>query len=161
MSVDRRLSSLSLCAVRRGPPIIPIKLNNNWNLITRTNFSVSSTPDSGTGRITGASDLTTEFYFSPEKTNRFIWGLGPVLGIPTASDVSLGPASGLLDRQPPLSSRPSTGPTACLPIMSGHLLVTRIATRFLQRSCNQVYIIRGAMAGQWASMLSQHTIQWP
>jgi hypothetical protein len=73
-------------------PIIPIKINNSWNLITRSNFSVSSIPesDSGTGRITGASDLTTEFYFSPDKQTPFIWGFGPVLGIPTASVTSLG-----------------------------------------------------------------------
>ena len=73
-------------------PIIPIKINDSWDLVTRTNFSVSSIPesDSGSSRITGASDLTTEFYFSPEKKTPFIWGFGPVLEIPTASDVALG-----------------------------------------------------------------------
>ena len=73
-------------------PIIPIKINDGWNLITRSTFSVASLPesDSGTGRITGASDLLTEFYFSPDKQTPLIWGFGPVLGIPTASDTSLG-----------------------------------------------------------------------
>jgi len=73
-------------------PVIPININNSWNLITRSTFSVSSMPesDSGAGRITGASDLATEFYFSPDKANPFFWGFGPVLGIPTASDISLG-----------------------------------------------------------------------
>jgi hypothetical protein len=73
-------------------PIIPIKINESWNLITRSSFSVISMPDSesGMGRITGASDLVTEFYFSPDKQTPLIWGFGPVLGIPTASDTSLG-----------------------------------------------------------------------
>ncbi len=73
-------------------PIIPIKINDGWNLITRSSFSVISVPesDSGMGRITGASDLVTEFYFSPDKKTPFIWGLGPVLGIPTSSGASLG-----------------------------------------------------------------------
>jgi len=73
-------------------PTIPIKLNKSWYLVTRANFSVSSMPesDSGKGRITGSSDLDAEFYFSPQKTTRFIWGFGPALGIPTASDASLG-----------------------------------------------------------------------
>ena len=73
-------------------PIIPIKISDGWNLITRSTFSVASLPesDSGTGRITGASDLLTEFYFSPDKQTPFIWGFGPVLGIPTASNTSLG-----------------------------------------------------------------------
>ncbi|MGC1646956.1 MAG: hypothetical protein WA741_14160, partial [Candidatus Sulfotelmatobacter sp.] len=37
-------------------PIIPIKISDGWNLITRSTFSVISVPesDSGTGRITGA-----------------------------------------------------------------------------------------------------------
>ena len=73
-------------------PVIPIKINDSWNLITRPSFSVISVPesDSGMGRITGASDLAAEFYFSPDKQTPFIWGFGPVLGIPTASDASLG-----------------------------------------------------------------------
>ena len=88
-------------------PIIPIKINDSWNLVTRTNFSVSSlsASDSGMGRITGASDLITEFYFSPDKKTPFIWGFGPVLGIPTASDSSfgtgkwsLGPAFGIISQ---------------------------------------------------------------
>jgi hypothetical protein len=73
-------------------PIIPIKINNSWDLVTRQTFSVVSTPesDSGMGRTTGASDLSAEFYFSPDKQAPFIWGFGPILGIPTASDPSLG-----------------------------------------------------------------------
>jgi hypothetical protein len=73
-------------------PVIPIKITDDWNLITRSSFSVISVPepDSGMARTTGASDLFTEFYFSPDKQTPFIWGFGPVLGIPTASDASLG-----------------------------------------------------------------------
>ena len=95
-------------------PIIPIKINDSWNLITRSNFSVISMPDSdsGMGRITGASDLLTEFYFSPDKQTPFIWGFGPALGIPTASEFLSELASGRSDLHSPLSSRPSTGNTA-------------------------------------------------
>jgi hypothetical protein len=46
--------------------------------------------DSDAGRITGSSDLSTEFYFSPDKSTPFIWGFGPALALPTASEPSLG-----------------------------------------------------------------------
>lgn len=73
-------------------PVIPIKINDSWNLITRSSFDVTSMADSeaGMGKITGASDLLTEFYLLPDKQTPLIWGFGPVLGIPTASDTSLG-----------------------------------------------------------------------
>ena len=73
-------------------PVIPIKLSNDWNLITRSTFNAVSMPDfdSETARITGASDLAMEFYFSPHQSTSVVWGFGPALAVPTASEPSLG-----------------------------------------------------------------------
>lgn len=72
-------------------PIIPIRINNHWNLITRSAFTVANVPDSsGSGRTTGTGDSYIEFYFSPDKAKPIIWGIGPVVGFPTASDSALG-----------------------------------------------------------------------
>lgn len=72
-------------------PILPFKIADNWHLITRSAFTVASVPDSeGSGRTVGTGDSNIQFYFSPDRAGPFIWGLGPVLGIPTASNSLLG-----------------------------------------------------------------------
>ena len=73
-------------------PLIPMKLSRCWDLITRPIFTVVDSPESsiGMGRTVGSGDLITRFYFSPSKATSFIWGFGPVLGMPTASDALLG-----------------------------------------------------------------------
>jgi len=73
-------------------PVLPVKLSNAWYLITRPNFSVVSAPESASGqsRTTGCSDLVTQFYFSPQASTPVIWGIGPVVGVPTGSDPLLG-----------------------------------------------------------------------
>jgi len=73
-------------------PVIPVKINSAWYLITRPIFSVVNTPEStgGQARTTGSSDLVTQFYLAPQKSTPVIWGFGPVVGIPTASDPLLG-----------------------------------------------------------------------
>jgi len=73
-------------------PTIPFTISRDWILITKPNFSILSSPESasGQGRTNGSSDLVTEFYFSPQKSTGVIWGFGPVIGIPTASNSLLG-----------------------------------------------------------------------
>jgi hypothetical protein len=73
-------------------PVLPVKISDAWYLITRPIFSLVNAPESTSGqsRTTGSSDLVTQFYFSPQNSTRVIWGVGPVVGIPTASDPLLG-----------------------------------------------------------------------
>jgi hypothetical protein len=75
-------------------PVIPFTLNDNWNLITRTILPVidqSDVPVDGMGE-SGIGDIVQSFFFSPKKpTPRgIIWGIGPVILLPTASDEMLG-----------------------------------------------------------------------
>ena len=70
-------------------PVIPIKLNDEWNLINRTIIPVVSQNDIvGTSSQTGLSDITTSFWFSPTDptSNGWIWGVGPAFLLPTGSD---------------------------------------------------------------------------
>jgi hypothetical protein len=73
-------------------PVIPIKLSEDWNLISRTivpiihqgNVTGPETSQSGLG------DITQSLFFSPNKSEPFIWAVGPVFLIPTATDAALG-----------------------------------------------------------------------
>ena len=75
-------------------PVIPITLNENWNLISRTILPIidqDDIPVSGMGE-SGIGDIVQSLFFSPKApTSRgLIWGAGPVILLPTASDDALG-----------------------------------------------------------------------
>ncbi len=75
-------------------PVIPISLNDEWNLISRTIVPVIH-QDNVFGDFTnqyGLGDTVQSFWLSPKApTNAgLIWGLGPVIYIPTATDTKLG-----------------------------------------------------------------------
>jgi hypothetical protein len=74
-------------------PVIPIKLNENWNVITRVIVPIV-TQYNLTGENTsqsGLSDITASAFFSPSHThNGVTWGVGPAFLIPTATNTALG-----------------------------------------------------------------------
>jgi hypothetical protein len=85
-------------------PVIPASLNDKWNLITRVILPVVSQSDisPGAGSQSGTGDTLASAFFSPKAKTKsgWIWGVGPVLYLPTGSDPLLG------------SEKWGTGPTA-------------------------------------------------
>jgi hypothetical protein len=75
-------------------PVIPFSLNEDWNLISRTIVPVIWQSDlfPGAGSQSGIGDTTASLFFSPKKptSGGWIWGVGPVFYLPTASDDLLG-----------------------------------------------------------------------
>lgn len=75
-------------------PVVPIELNEDWNLISRTIVPVTWQDDifPGAGTQFGLGNTTQSLFFSPSApVNGIIWGVGPVLYVPTATDDLLGP----------------------------------------------------------------------
>jgi len=73
-------------------PVIPVKLGADWNLITRTIAPIIDQPamTMGAGSTFGLGDINTSLFLSPAKPGKFIWGVGPILQFPTATDNVLG-----------------------------------------------------------------------
>ena len=72
-------------------PVIPIRLNSRWNLISRTILPVIHQHNVvNVGSQSGLGDITQSFFFSPAEEKRFVWAVGPALLIPTATDDLLG-----------------------------------------------------------------------
>ncbi|WP_205660322.1 hypothetical protein [Cognatitamlana onchidii] len=75
-------------------PVIPISISENWNLVSRIILPVISQNDvfGNSGNQFGISDAVVSGFFSPKApTSRgVIWGAGPVLLVPTATDQLLG-----------------------------------------------------------------------
>jgi hypothetical protein len=70
-------------------PVIPISLNENWNLISRTILPVIHQDDifPGAGDQTGTGDVVQSLFLSPvAPRSGWIWGAGPVFLLPTGSD---------------------------------------------------------------------------
>ena len=75
-------------------PVIPFKLNDDWNLISRTILPVTSQNDvaGNSGNQWGLGNTQQSLFLSPSKPNHgIVWGLGPIAYLNTASDPLLGP----------------------------------------------------------------------
>ena len=83
-------------------PVIPIKLGEHWNLITRwvtpiiyQPYAVPIPQPSGppvmlqTGAY-GLGDMEPQFFFSPKTESKVTWGVGPMFLVPTATQSLLG-----------------------------------------------------------------------
>lgn len=76
-------------------PVVPITLNEDWNVISRTIVPITFEQDEifpGAGDQSGLGDIVQSFFFSPKEPTAggLIWGVGPVVLVPTASDDLLG-----------------------------------------------------------------------
>ena len=93
-------------------PVIPFSLTDNWNVITRTiaplidqhGFPLEAMNESGPG------DIVASQFFSPKSPGAggWIWGVGPVELLPSATDEvlggekwGLGPTGGVLKQHGP------------------------------------------------------------
>jgi len=66
-------------------PVIPFRLNDEWNMIARTIVPVISLPGPQGLRFSGIADIQEQIFISPAKSGRLIWGLGPIVSIPAAT----------------------------------------------------------------------------
>jgi hypothetical protein len=76
-------------------PVVPLSLSKDWNLVIRWIAPIvwqplpnpPSTPETGQY---GLGDMQPTFFLVPKKTGKLIWGGGPIVQIPTATNTFLG-----------------------------------------------------------------------
>lgn len=71
-------------------PVIPLKVNDDWNLIVRWITPIVYQPFPATAPaaqigVYGLGDMQPTFLLSPRKPHKIIWGVGPILQLPTAT----------------------------------------------------------------------------
>ena len=73
-------------------PVLPLPISADWNLVSRTIVPVVNMPGADGERLKGIADIQEQVYLSPTKPGKLIWGVGPVLSLPTAtiSELSTG-----------------------------------------------------------------------
>jgi hypothetical protein len=76
-------------------PVIPIGISKDWNLLVRWIMPIiwqpvpnaPGTPETGEY---GLGDMQPTFFLSPKHPGKLIWGVGPILQLPTATNTFLG-----------------------------------------------------------------------
>src|SRR5262245_41939181 len=98
-------------------PVIPISINKDWNLITRTIMPIINQPSPAPGipSAFGLGDINPTFFLAPAKSSKLIWGAGPTFTFPTATDSQLG------------AGKYSAGPAVVALTMHGHWVVGALA----------------------------------
>jgi len=74
-------------------PVVPIKVSEKWNVITRTIIPIIYQPTVSQPVNQGAygfGDLSPSFFLSPAKSGKIIWGAGTAIVLPTATNPFLG-----------------------------------------------------------------------
>jgi len=74
-------------------PIIPIQVNENWNIITRTILPLIWEPSQRPAHTVpfGTGPTTFSAFLSPSRANNgWLWGIGPIVQLPTISNATLG-----------------------------------------------------------------------
>jgi hypothetical protein len=92
-------------------PLIPFRLNADWNLISRTTlpFLSQSKTAPGQDRSSGLGDIDQSLFLSPNAPTKggWVWGIGPIVLLPTAADDlgarkwSAGPTAAAINQQGP------------------------------------------------------------
>jgi len=69
-------------------PVIPISINQDWNLISRTIVPLIDLDLGAAGSRSGIGDVTESLFFSPKALTEsgWTWGVGPVIYMDTASN---------------------------------------------------------------------------
>jgi hypothetical protein len=74
-------------------PVVPIHLNENWNLITRTIVPLVWNPSNRPGQSVPFGVAPTSFsaFLSPKQADDgWVWGVGPIAQVPTITSKTLG-----------------------------------------------------------------------
>lgn len=83
-------------------PVVPFNLTGDWRLITRTIVPVIAQPNTfansggvvpsttDSSGVLGLGDINTTLFLTPAQHGTIIWGAGPILSFPTATNEALG-----------------------------------------------------------------------
>jgi len=66
-------------------PVMPLPLDKKWLVVARTVVPYVNIPMPSGPRQTGIADIQEQLYFTLREPSKVVWGLGPILSVPTAT----------------------------------------------------------------------------
>lgn len=81
--------------IMRLQPLYKFQISENWELVNLNMITLADAPGGTPAfpsdtQAAGLSDIFHASFFTPAHNEDFIWGIGPVLTLPTATDDALG-----------------------------------------------------------------------
>ncbi len=76
----------------RVSPLLPIRVAPGWKVVVWPTLPLRSLPPSGASqeRVNGAGDVLLRQFLTPARVRGFLWGIGPVAQLPSATVTALG-----------------------------------------------------------------------
>ena len=124
-------------------PVIPVRLSEQWMLISRTIQPIvwQPAPAANAGGQYGFGDMNPTLFLSPAKPGKLIWGFGPAIVLPTATSTALG------------QGKLSFGPSAVGLVQPGHWTIGALV--------NNVFSVAGSPHRPYVNqMLLQYFITY-
>lgn len=99
-------------------PVLPFRMSDRWNLVTRLIMPLVSQPylNRLEGTKNGLGDLNPSFFLSPVKSGKFDWGAGPAFLLPSATNSAIG------------SGKWAAGPSGIVVVQPGHWTLAVLAS---------------------------------
>jgi len=144
-------------------PVVPFKISEKWNLIARWILPYVGQPVLTTGgeSASGFSDIVFSTFFSPRESKGAIWGVGPVLALPTTTDPLLG--SGKWSAGPTFVILKQSGPWT-YGALANHLWSIADATDAPRSDVDQSYVqpflAHGWKNGATLTLSSESSANW-
>ena len=142
-------------------PVLPFSMNKDWNLIARVIVPYLGQPAlvPGGEPTSGFSDILLSAFLSPAAPKGMIWGLGPVLSLPSSNDPFLG------------SGRWAAGPTGLVLVQSGHWTYGALANHVwsfagdagrgdVSQTYVQPFVAFGTASGITYTASSESSLNW-
>ncbi len=138
-------------------PVIPIRLNEDWNLITRTILPIAYASNIFSGDVGGLADTQVSLFLSPQNAGPggLIWGVGAVVNVPTATDPLLG------------TRKWGAGPTAVALVQKGPWTVGALVNQLWTLNGNDInetfiqpWVTYELGNGRSVSITSQSSYDW-
>lgn len=145
-------------------PVIPMSISTDWNLIARIITPLITQDDvaGNSGSQSGLGDITPTFFFSPKAptSSGWIWGVGPVLLLPTAAHDELG--AGKSGGGPSVVVLKQTESHWTMGLLANHIWGVghdddrhHVSSSFLQP-----FFTKGLGKGRTVSLTSETTYNW-
>lgn len=144
-------------------PVVPMSVSDKWNLVGRFVFPlVFSQPPLVEGGETeaGTGDIVFSAFLSP-KQGKLIWGVGPVFGLPTTTNPSIG--TGKWSLGPTVVVLKQQGPWT-VGALANQLWSVGSASNVEREDVNQTYlqpfVAYGLKSGVTFTLSSESTANW-
>jgi hypothetical protein len=119
-------------------PVIPVELDREWNLILRPIIPYYNLPVAGGERMTGLGEIIIEAFFSPARASGFLWGIGPVVSFPAATNEAV--STGCFAAGPVIALVYMEGPWVLGALLTQLDAFARMGSQHLDTTSLQVFL---------------------